>query len=555
MQQTVKKELRFGYGFLETVATLAPQFHYIFSMSDNQQKLKPLKLVPVPRLLDHIGLAMYSKFTKAIGELVVNGYDADATRVDVDIKSGEIVIKDNGSGMDEEGIREGYMLLGADTKRKIKKTAKFGRLPIGNKGIGKLAGLGIANKISITTVKNGKEFNFSIDREELKKVKTLEDAVFDDFTVRDTNKSNGTLVALSKILSHVKIDVENLKGNLAMDLPHDGDFKIFVNGQLCTRKDIPAKRKIPIDYLVEGCGNIKGEIIVAKKSFTSIPAGIVTTVRGRAVGKPSLFDVYKSKHRFYHSLAQLITGSVGVSAFDPEEETDERPVIQTDREGFVEDHPKYVAYHKFMTDLLLQICKEEEDEFNKKTEAEKEAKVKEALKNVIDDFNALNKEERQEVRGTKKSLLATKQEGDEEIIKKTEEDLHESKDQILEQQTNPVGITNKKKREELQGLIGEGSIHLGNKRYKVVTQPLGVDDYECRIDDEVLLVVINISHPAYDQAVAEKAVELTVFRAIADAFANKISQTPIEMYEEIDRMLRFQARRVAWRREKRSKNK
>lgn len=519
-------------------------------MDSNQQKLKPLKLVPVPRLLDHIGLAMYSKFTKAIGELVVNGYDADAIRVDVDIKSDEISIKDDGSGMDESGIRDGYMLLGADKKRKIKRTTKFGRLPIGNKGIGKLAGLGIANKISIITVKDGKEYSFSIDREELKKVKTLENAVFDDFTVKDTDKPNGTSIVLTKILSHVKIDMENLKGSLARDLPHDENFKIFVNEQMCTRKDIPAKRKIPVDFMVEGCGRITGEIIMAKKTFTSIPAGIVTTVRGRAVGKPSLFDVYKSKHRFYESLARLITGSIEVSSFDPENENEERPVIQTDREGFVEDHPKYIAYHKFMTDLLLEICKEEEDEFNQKTEAEKEAKVKDALKNVINDFNAFNKEQRQEIKGTEKSPLGAEKEGEEKIIKKTDEELHEQKGPNLEHRTNPVGIIDKKKREELKGLVGEGTIHLGNKKYKVITQPLGIDDYECRIDDEALLVVINISHPAYDQAVAEKAVELTTYRAIADAFASKESQTSEEMYENIDDMLRFQARRMGQRREK-----
>jgi len=130
--------------------------------------------------------------------------------------------------------------------------------------------------------------------------------------------------------------------------------------------------------------------------------------------------------------------------------------------------------------------------------------------------------------------------------------LHEQRGSILEHRTNPVGITDKKKREELNGLIGEGTIHLGNKKYKVVTQPLGVDDYECRIDDEALLAVINISHPAYDQAVAERAVELTTYRAIADAFANKESQTPEEMYERIDEMLRFQARRII---ERRGKNK
>ena len=80
--------------------------------------------------------------------------------------------------------------------------------------------------------------------------------------------------------------------------------------------------------------------------------------------------------------------------------------------------------------------------------------------------------------------------------------------------------------------------------------PLGVDDYECRIDDVGLSVVINISHPAYDQAVAEKAVELITYRAIADAFANKESQSPEEMYEKIDELLRFQASRIMERREK-----
>ena len=73
--------------------------------------LAPIKFRPVPRLLDHIGLAMYSNLNKAIAELVVNGYDADATQVDVEITANAIVIKDNGSGMDENDIRNSYMML------------------------------------------------------------------------------------------------------------------------------------------------------------------------------------------------------------------------------------------------------------------------------------------------------------------------------------------------------------------------------------------------------------------------------------------------------------
>jgi len=523
-------------------------------MSDNQQKLNPLKFVPVPRLLDHIGLAMYSKFTKAIGELVVNGYDADATQVDVEIKPNEVIIKDNGSGMDEQDIREGYMLLGANIKRTEKRTQKFNRLPIGNKGIGKLAGLGIANKMEIISVRNSKEYSFSIDRDELKKVKSLDEAIFDDFAVRNVGgEENGTIIRLTKLQPHIKIDTETLRSSLARDLPLDSNFKIYVNRQLCTRKDIPAKRRIKIDDNVPGCGKVFGEIIVAKKTFNSISAGVITTVRGRAVGKPSLFGVYKSKHRFYHSLAQLITGSLEVSSFDPEKKDEERPVIQTDREGFVEDHPKYRAYYNYMSALLLQTCKEEEEEFNKKVNAEKEAKIKDALKNVINDFNTFNKEKNKEISIGKDSIKAEVDKGENKIFGKTEEDIKETKEPEIEYKTNPVGITDKKLREKLKGLIGSGTIHLGNKSYKVVTQPLGEDEYECKIDDEALLVVINVSHPAYDQSVAEKAIELTVFRAIADAFANKNSQTSEEMYDKIDEMLRFQAVRMEFRREKKPK--
>ena len=86
--------------------------------------LPPIKFRPVPRLLDHIGLAMYSNFNKAIAELVVNGYDADATQVAVEISANEIVIRDNGTGMSEDDIRNSYMMLGSETKRQTYSTVQ-----------------------------------------------------------------------------------------------------------------------------------------------------------------------------------------------------------------------------------------------------------------------------------------------------------------------------------------------------------------------------------------------------------------------------------------------
>ena len=47
-------------------------------------RLRDLKFITATRMLDHFGLSMYSKYPKAISELVVNGYDADANYDDAD---------------------------------------------------------------------------------------------------------------------------------------------------------------------------------------------------------------------------------------------------------------------------------------------------------------------------------------------------------------------------------------------------------------------------------------------------------------------------------------
>ena len=509
------------------------------------KSLVPLKFIAVPRLLDHIGLAMYSKYTKAIGELVVNGYDADASKVWVNVKKDKIVIEDNGTGMDEKNIREGYMLLGSGQKRLSSKTKVFNRLPIGNKGIGKLAGLGIANRIEIITVKDGFKYSFSIDRDKLQSKKTLEEAVFDDFTESPANSvKNGTTVILTKFHNHVKIDVDQLRSHLALEVPQDKNFIVYVNNEVSSRKDIPAKRKIDIDEIVLGVGLVCGEIIVAKKSLTNIQPGIITTVRNRAVGKPSLFNIYSSRHRFFHSMSSLITGTVEVADFDPEEADDDRPIIQTDREGFIEDHPKYIAYAKFITSKLFDILKEEEDELNRKQEMEKDAKVNDALKNVIKDFNDFQKEKNEKILSEKENYSGLDQDakGEMEAVYSASHS-----DFARQKASNFLGIKDPQIRKEIAATQGAGHILIDNKKYKLVATPLGEDDVECRIDDEKLLVIINTSHPAYDAAIASKTVEVILFRAIADACACKESKSPLEMYEKIDELIRFHSKRMGKR--------
>ena len=55
-----------------------------------------------PKVIEHLGVRMYSTIPPVLGELIANAYDADATKVEIqlcDTEEKKIVIKDNGLGM------------------------------------------------------------------------------------------------------------------------------------------------------------------------------------------------------------------------------------------------------------------------------------------------------------------------------------------------------------------------------------------------------------------------------------------------------------------------
>src|SRR5438093_1461537 len=121
----------------------------------------------IPRLLDHIGLAMYSSVPKAISELVANSYDANATEVRINLTStdGEltsVVIADNGDGMSTDDIEKFYLALGHNKREATRSKANGQRKPIGSKGIGKLAGLGIAKTMEVISNRDGIQTTLTI---------------------------------------------------------------------------------------------------------------------------------------------------------------------------------------------------------------------------------------------------------------------------------------------------------------------------------------------------------------------------------------------------------
>ena len=120
------------------------------------------------KALAHLTRGLYRSPASALRELVSNAWDADAKQVDVKLpldaawNSGNaeqiIEVADNGNGMTWNMVRDAYLDVGRD-RREEEKTDRSpgGRLLQGRKGVGKLAGFGIADIVEVQTVHKDKD--------------------------------------------------------------------------------------------------------------------------------------------------------------------------------------------------------------------------------------------------------------------------------------------------------------------------------------------------------------------------------------------------------------
>lgn len=95
----------------------------------------------------------------AIFELVKNAYDADAENVSVtvDLKAKKITIRDDGCGMTGDVVKNRWLDIGTDSKRGFNRarSEKYRRVPLGEKGVGRLAVQKLGSKFRMVTRSEG----------------------------------------------------------------------------------------------------------------------------------------------------------------------------------------------------------------------------------------------------------------------------------------------------------------------------------------------------------------------------------------------------------------
>jgi Histidine kinase-, DNA gyrase B-, and HSP90-like ATPase len=307
------------------------------------------KMTVAGQLFKHLGLQMYSGAVPAISELISNAYDAMAKNVWITIPTGrsileadQIVVRDDGWGMTFDDCNSHYLMVGRNRRAGASEwTQPYNGLPRrkvqGRKGIGKLAGFGVAERIDIRTVKDKVISHFALDFNDLTNSTDFADlqGYSPEASEEDgarTSQKPGTTITLTQLKITRSIDEEEFKRGLARRLlVLDKNFAVYVNGHVVSRQEIPFQFRFPPErrsWETADLGN--GQQIQWWAGFCkdTIPdeeqRGFVVYVRGKLGQTPWFFDL--SGGVWGQHGMQYLTGEVKADFLD-----DAVDLIATDR--------------------------------------------------------------------------------------------------------------------------------------------------------------------------------------------------------------------------------
>ena len=216
-------------------------------------KAKPFTFEISLSVLNHLGRSLYRSFATVLGEAISNSWDADAKNVHIYINRNQngFFIKDDGDGMTAEDFQSKFLKIGYSKRKGGTRASAGGRPFIGRKGIGKLALLSCADKITVISKVEGGDYVGGVINNP-----KLDEAITEDLTPQEYTLEEWKLATFAKYTAGHKhgaiIRFEGVKEGIRGSFPLlakiialyfrfsllDPSFNIFLNGKKITYKHL-----------------------------------------------------------------------------------------------------------------------------------------------------------------------------------------------------------------------------------------------------------------------------------------------------------------------------
>jgi len=297
----------------------------------------------------------YRSTERALKELVDNAWDADAPSVNVflpePMTDNPITVHDSGCGMTEQELLREYLFIASDRrKRRGELTAVKKRKVKGKKGIGKFAGLMIANSMRLETWSRGKKCEFSISTKDFENATDIEDLPINLIVEDCDQETQGTKITLSDLIHGLAFpNPEKMRQQLLQEYGREEGFDVMVNDKTLGIDDIQGnytehKAELP------SAGSVNLEFTVSNQKGKLKQPGISIRVGGKTVGSPNFFGL-DQEDDFPPKLLEKIYGEVEVDGlFDH---------VTADWGALVENSELYQEVADYVRPIIKDKVKEE----------------------------------------------------------------------------------------------------------------------------------------------------------------------------------------------------
>lgn len=374
-------------------------------MPEEESEKQELRFQVAPHIVQDLGLNLYTTLPRVIVEFVANAYDADSPDVEIEIdpvkindarsalkkewekenidkkyaepKSSDaldddkkakiekqtplgerllsedvqITVTDHGHGMSRDDLANKFLIAGRRRRDEEEvRTKGKKRLVMGRKGLGKLAGFGVARRVQLITRKEGESHatKITLDYDELIKKRLAQDVEVPDERLEDGGglEPSGTKIILSKLVygpmgSKMETIANQIGDHFALIKPDE--FKITLNKTAVspTPRDfvyghphptLPFDKLVKHSYKTEEGEEVEYEYRIR---FTSPSQHLNARERGvrvyaheRLASAPELLDMKTGIHGFNNT--HYLDGIVQADFIDDQKKVD---YIATDRQS------------------------------------------------------------------------------------------------------------------------------------------------------------------------------------------------------------------------------